>query len=254
LLGGTAITMIMDRKLALVMVATLPLIFVIIYSISRKGVPLYSKVQGAVDGMVRVVREDAQGIRAPILLLGGTAITMKDTDGAEILRFTPVNDFSTLVFSGDALVPGEYTLWADGVQMGGVSGAGKDFHGRGPGFERGPGKFEGEPPEGDYQIPEQPGDRSHTQGGMLPPGAVVSDDTELPNQPGGELKTPGEFEQMRPGGDYQVPEQPGVNPEIQGGGFGGQRPGRTDGEIAAVFVIRAGGNYFRSVSPVMTEQ
>ena len=63
LLGGTAITMIMDRKLALVMVATLPLIFVIIYSISRKGVPLYSKVQGAVDGMVRVVREDAQGIR-----------------------------------------------------------------------------------------------------------------------------------------------------------------------------------------------
>ena len=63
LLGGTAITMLMDRKLALVMVATLPLIFVIIYGISRKGVPLYSKVQDSVDGMVRVVREDAQGIR-----------------------------------------------------------------------------------------------------------------------------------------------------------------------------------------------
>ena len=63
LLGGTIITMIMDRKLALVMIATLPLIFVVVYSISRMGVPLYSKVQRSVDGMVRVVREDAQGIR-----------------------------------------------------------------------------------------------------------------------------------------------------------------------------------------------
>ncbi len=63
LLGGTAITMLMDRRLALVMIATLPIIFVVVYSISRMGVPLYSKVQQAVDGMVRVVREDAQGIR-----------------------------------------------------------------------------------------------------------------------------------------------------------------------------------------------
>ncbi|MBQ3196183.1 MAG: ABC transporter ATP-binding protein [Clostridia bacterium] len=63
LLGGTVITMAMDKKLALVMIATLPLIFVVVYSISRMGVPLYSKVQQSVDGMVRVVREDAQGIR-----------------------------------------------------------------------------------------------------------------------------------------------------------------------------------------------
>ena len=63
LIGGTAITMLMDRKLALVMIATLPLIFIVVYSISRLGVPLYSKVQRSVDGMVRVVREDAQGIR-----------------------------------------------------------------------------------------------------------------------------------------------------------------------------------------------
>ena len=63
LLGGTIITMLMDSKLALVMLATLPFIFIIIYSISRLGVPLYTKVQQSVDGMVRVVREDAQGIR-----------------------------------------------------------------------------------------------------------------------------------------------------------------------------------------------
>ncbi len=63
LLGGALITMLMDKKLALVMIATLPLIFIVVYSISRMGVPLYSKVQQSVDGMVRVVREDAQGIR-----------------------------------------------------------------------------------------------------------------------------------------------------------------------------------------------
>ncbi|MBR6742081.1 MAG: ABC transporter ATP-binding protein [Clostridia bacterium] len=63
LIGGSVITLIMDKKLALVMIATLPLIFIVVYSISRLGVPLYSKVQQSVDGMVRVVREDAQGIR-----------------------------------------------------------------------------------------------------------------------------------------------------------------------------------------------
>ncbi len=63
LLGGSIITLLMDRKLALVMIATLPFIFAVVYSISRMGVPLYTKVQQAVDSMVRVVREDAQGIR-----------------------------------------------------------------------------------------------------------------------------------------------------------------------------------------------
>ena len=63
LMGGIAITMVMDQFLSLVMVAVLPLIFVIIYLISRNGVPLYTKVQKAVDGMIRVVREDIQGIR-----------------------------------------------------------------------------------------------------------------------------------------------------------------------------------------------
>ena len=63
LIGGAIITMIMDPKLSLVMIATMPLIFVVVYGIRRRGVPLYSTVQQSVDGMVRVVREDAQGIR-----------------------------------------------------------------------------------------------------------------------------------------------------------------------------------------------
>ena len=63
LIGGISITLFMDAALSLVMIAILPLIFATVYFISRKGVPLYTKVQKSVDRMVRVVREDAQGIR-----------------------------------------------------------------------------------------------------------------------------------------------------------------------------------------------
>lgn len=63
LFGGTLITVVMDKALALVMLATLPFIFIVVYSVSRKGVPLYSGVQKSVDTMIRVVREDIQGIR-----------------------------------------------------------------------------------------------------------------------------------------------------------------------------------------------
>lgn len=63
LIGGIAITLLMDAYLSLVMIAMLPLIFVTVYFISSKGVPLYSRVQKSVDAMVRVVREDAHGIR-----------------------------------------------------------------------------------------------------------------------------------------------------------------------------------------------
>ena len=63
LVGGIGITLFMDAYLALAMIAVLPFIFVTVYFISKKGVPLYTRVQKSVDGMIRVVREDAQGIR-----------------------------------------------------------------------------------------------------------------------------------------------------------------------------------------------
>ena len=63
LLGGVCITLVMDRHLALVMLAVLPFLFVLVTFVRRKGTPLYSNVQRSVDNMVRVVREDTQGIR-----------------------------------------------------------------------------------------------------------------------------------------------------------------------------------------------
>ncbi|MGN1095058.1 MAG: ABC transporter transmembrane domain-containing protein, partial [Eubacteriales bacterium] len=53
LIGGIAITLIMDSYLALVMIAILPFIFITVYLISRRGVPLYAKVQKSVDKMIR---------------------------------------------------------------------------------------------------------------------------------------------------------------------------------------------------------
>lgn len=63
LLGGIVITLCMDAHLALVMLAVLPFIFVTVFFLSRRGVPLYRKVQSSVDGMVRVMREDYLGVR-----------------------------------------------------------------------------------------------------------------------------------------------------------------------------------------------
>lgn len=63
LFGGIVITLFIDPVLALVMIGTFPLILFITVSVALRGVSLYSEVQAAQDGMVRVVREDSQGIR-----------------------------------------------------------------------------------------------------------------------------------------------------------------------------------------------
>ncbi len=63
LIGGIGITLFMDPLLSLVMLAVLPFISVVVFFVSKNGVPLYGKVQHSLDGMIRVVREDAQGIR-----------------------------------------------------------------------------------------------------------------------------------------------------------------------------------------------
>ena len=63
LFGGIAITLVLDWRLAIVMIAILPFIGMSVYFITRRGLPLYTETQKAVDGMVRVVREDCQGVR-----------------------------------------------------------------------------------------------------------------------------------------------------------------------------------------------
>lgn len=63
LMGGIIITVFMDARLSLVMIALIPVLFTSIFFVRTKGVPLYTQVGQSVDKMIRVVREDAQGIR-----------------------------------------------------------------------------------------------------------------------------------------------------------------------------------------------
>ena len=63
LLGGIIVTFTLEPVLTLVLVATLPLLGVVVFSVSRRGVPLYVRVQSAVDAMVRKVQENMTGVR-----------------------------------------------------------------------------------------------------------------------------------------------------------------------------------------------
>ena len=63
LLGGIIVTMIMDPALSAILCIMVPILGVIIFTVSRKGIPLYTKVQKNVDNIVRIMRENISGIR-----------------------------------------------------------------------------------------------------------------------------------------------------------------------------------------------
>ena len=63
LLGGIFVTVTLEPVLTLVLLSTLPFISIVVYFVSRKGIPMYRFVQEAIDRMTSVVRENAQGIR-----------------------------------------------------------------------------------------------------------------------------------------------------------------------------------------------
>lgn len=71
LVGGICITLTLDPVLSLILIAMLPFMATLVFFISRKGVPLYENLQRRVDELVRVVRENASGVRI-IKALGKT--------------------------------------------------------------------------------------------------------------------------------------------------------------------------------------
>lgn len=62
-IGGLIVTATLDPILTLVMLVTLPLISITVIVISKKGIPLFKQTQTSLDSMVRIVREDSQGVR-----------------------------------------------------------------------------------------------------------------------------------------------------------------------------------------------
>ena len=82
LVGGIAITMIMDPGLASILCIMAPILIVVVVWVSFKGIPLYDKVQKSVDDIVRIMRENITGIRV---------VKSLSKESYEIRRFAGAN-------------------------------------------------------------------------------------------------------------------------------------------------------------------
>lgn len=82
-IGGLIMTFVIDPFLAMVFLAVIPFMIIILVLRATRGVKMFTDVQKANDGMVSVVRENAQGIRI-IKALSKVPYEMK--------RFAGVND------------------------------------------------------------------------------------------------------------------------------------------------------------------
>ena len=63
LIGGIIITSTLEPVLTLILVAVFPFLSLIVFFVSKKGIPLYTKLQETTDKMTRVVRENITGVR-----------------------------------------------------------------------------------------------------------------------------------------------------------------------------------------------
>ena len=62
-IGGVILASFLDGMLTLILVVLMPVVFVTVFLISRRGVKLYDKVQKGADDMVSMLREHMDGIR-----------------------------------------------------------------------------------------------------------------------------------------------------------------------------------------------
>ena len=63
LFGGVVMTLMMDFALAMILIVMLPVLIFIVIFVSSRGIPLYTAVQGKLDRVVRIMRENITGIR-----------------------------------------------------------------------------------------------------------------------------------------------------------------------------------------------
>ncbi|MBR2461190.1 MAG: ABC transporter ATP-binding protein [Clostridia bacterium] len=62
-IGGVVVTLFLDRALTVVLLAIMPIVFAIIFFISRRGIRLYTEVQHSADRLVLGMQENLNGIR-----------------------------------------------------------------------------------------------------------------------------------------------------------------------------------------------
>lgn len=82
LIGGVVITLTLEPMLTLVLLCVMPFMAIVVFTVSKRGIPLYKRLQESVDHMVRTVRENVSGIRV---------IKALSKTGYEKHRFDSVN-------------------------------------------------------------------------------------------------------------------------------------------------------------------
>ena len=63
LLGGLIFTFLLEPALAMILVLLVPLLSLVVWQVSKRGVPLFATVQLKMDQLVRTIRENAMGVR-----------------------------------------------------------------------------------------------------------------------------------------------------------------------------------------------
>jgi ATP-binding cassette subfamily B protein len=62
-IGGIIMAMLLDLKLSIVILIILPLFVLVLFLVMRKSIPLYKKVQGKLDRLAVILRENLSGVR-----------------------------------------------------------------------------------------------------------------------------------------------------------------------------------------------
>ncbi len=105
LVGGVCVALTMDLALASILCVLAPVMTAIVIFVSRKGIPLYDRVQREVDEMTRVMRENVTGARV---------VKALRKEPYEERRFQAVNDRLT---RSDLTASAVMAIPAPAVQM-----------------------------------------------------------------------------------------------------------------------------------------
>ena len=197
---------------------------------------------------------------------GGSVIAMKNEAGETVAEWSPANDFSYLVVSGQAVEPGRYTLWQGDQQLG-YTGTTVRAFGGGMTPPDGFGGRQMTPPEG-FEMPEgmqppegfDPSEMTPPEGFEMPEGMQPPenfDPSEMTPPEGFEMpegmQPPEGFDssEMTPPDGFAWPE--GERPQDGGRGFGGRRgwnvSERQSGEMQTEFIITEEGGTYSGVGP-----
>ncbi len=107
-IGGVILTFTLEPVLACILLATIPIVGVALWLITRKSIPLYAEVQRSGDDMVRSMQENATGIRVIKALsktdyevekFGGVADRLAKTEYRANKVMSISNPFAALIFN-----------------------------------------------------------------------------------------------------------------------------------------------------------